>query len=173
MIPTKSVSLINIVKRWLQKLSHAKKQQQLSNFVFEQLVGDQEYFIAFVDPDETYIAQGFFEPGFRHCFVFFRGQNCWLMLNPTRWFLHVMELSCLPDDLFPSYLKQQHPNITILRVVTRLLETRLMYFRPLTCVSHTAYILGLQKRFIITPHQLYRCLLKGNNPNIVLVQEID
>jgi len=172
MMRMKFGSIIERLRSYWQKLSQEKQQQQLSSFVFDNIIGDREYYVAFLDPEETYFAQGLFKPGFRHCFIFFRGDNCWLMLNPTRWFLHIMELSCLPEDPFPSYLKASNPEITILKLTCRLQETKLMYFRPLTCVSHTAYILGLTKRFLITPYQLFNCLLKGNNPNITHVQEI-
>ena len=169
---TKFGSLISKLKKWYSTLSPQKKQQPLSSFVFDYLVGDREYYIAFIDPDEDYLAQKLLRPGFRHCFIFYKGEQCWLMLNPTRWFLHIMELSCLPGDPFPSYLKTNHPEITIVKVVCRLNESQLMYFRPLTCVSHTAYILGLTKRFVITPYQLYKTLLKSKHPNILQVQEI-
>lgn len=169
---TRFESMIKSAKSWLQKFTQKRKQQQLSNFVFDYLVGDREFYIAFTNPDEGHMAERFLKPGFRHCFIFFKGERCWLMLNPTRWFLHVMELSCIPSDPFPNYLKENNPDITILRVVSRLDDTGTMYFRPLTCVSHTAYIIGLTKRFVITPYQLYRCLLKGGNPNITQVQEI-
>ena len=165
-------SMIKNAKSWWKKLNQRKTQQQLSNFAFDYLVGDREFYIAFTNPDEGHLAERFLKPGFRHCFIFYRGEQCWLMLNPTRWFLHIMELSCIPSDPFPNYLKSNHPEITILKVVSRLDDTGTMYFRPLTCVSHTAYIIGLTKRFVFTPYQLYRCLLRGNNPNITHVQEI-
>ncbi len=165
-------SMINKLKCWFQKSNRTEKQQQLSSFAFDILVGDREYYIAFSNPDERNIAERFLKPGFRHCFIFYRGERCWIMLNPTRWFLHIMELSCIPSDPFPEHLKNNHPEITILKVVSRLDDMGSMYFRPLTCVSHTAYIIGLTNRFIITPYQLYRCLLRGDHPNITQVQEI-
>lgn len=160
------------LKEWLKNINQKKAHQSLSNYVYDVFLGEREYYLAFCNPDDNYPLSRFIKDGFRHCFIFYKGEHCWLMLNPTRWFLHVMELSCYPDDPFPEHLKSMHPELTILKITTRLQETAFMYFRPMTCVSHVAYILGLNKRFLVTPHQLYRCLKKGQNTNIVNVQEI-
>ncbi len=172
MKPITSLSWIQKLKSAYANISRKKLQRSLSNFTYDLYLGEREYFVAFMNPDEPYPLQGLMQDGFRHCFIFYKGERCWLMLNPTRWFLHVMELSCYPDDPFPEHLKANHPEITILKITTRLAEKAFMYFRPMTCVSHVAYILGLNKLFLFTPHQLYRCLRHTKDTNIVNVQEI-
>lgn len=165
-------SLMRKLTKLFENTSLKSPTQSLSNYVYDIFLGEREYYVAFSNPDSNYHFQGLLKDGFRHCFIFYKGDHCWLMLNPTRWFMHIMELSCFPDDPFPEHLKANNPEITILKVTTRLEETNMMYFRPLTCVSHVAYILGLHKRFLFTPHQLYRCLKNKRNCNIVNVQEV-
>lgn len=98
------------------------------------------------------------KPGFHHCFVVLRDAQRWLTLDPLSNHMEARIYDMPGDFNLPLYLRNQG----MLVVETHLNHSHqkpapIMIF---TCVETVKRILGLHKRWIITPWQLYRHLTK-------------
>jgi hypothetical protein len=100
-------------------------------------------------------------PGFRHCFVAIAEADCWITYDPL---IHRTEINVLPVssgfDLAALYRSRGFHV-----VAWRLPEAtphRAALCRPFTCVEAVKRVLGIHRRRIVTPWQLYRHLVKQN-----------
>jgi len=97
------------------------------------------------------------KPGFRHCAVVLHDGTHWINIDPLS---HTMEVNVSPVPAsfnLPLLLGQQGHRV----VATELtLKNTPAPWGILTCVGVTKRVLGLRRRFIVTPWQLYRHLIK-------------
>lgn len=103
---------------------------------------------------------------FGHCYLLWKSETCWLYLDPLMSGLLIKEL---PHDKGPQYIVDHSPN-------DRMLEFKCpepiaqFHWRPwlgmLSCVTFTKYALGINGWKIITPHQLWKRLLKDGATEI-------
>lgn len=98
-----------------------------------------------------------FRAGFRHCFVLLNDGRRWVTLDPLSHYMDVVVHHHVPPSFdLPLWLERRG-----YRAVRAPLNRRLKKPAPwmmFTCVEAVKRILGLHKRFIFTPWQLYRHL---------------
>ena len=123
--------------------------------------------IAFTGQTELPLLR-FLKPGFRHCFIVIKDEGKWLSLDPMA---NHMDLTVhnVPDDFdLPRWLRSRGLQVIETDVQHHDKPAPLM---PLTCVEAVKRMIGLHKRFILTPYQLFRHLekqmrQKPNTPRI-------
>ncbi len=99
----------------------------------------------------------FLKPGFRHCYVLINDGERWTSIDPLS---HVTEISVhhhVPADFDLAGWLRARGN----RVVPAPLQrdiTKPAPFMLFTCVEAVKRILGIHRRSVITPWQLYRHL---------------
>ncbi len=104
----------------------------------------------------------FLKPGFRHCFVLLNDGERWVSFDPLANYTEILiynHLSC--DFDLPLWLKSR--GLSVLEVSVERAVKRCAPLAPYTCVEAVKRVLGLHKRLIFTPWQLYRFLEKRNN----------
>ena len=99
----------------------------------------------------------FLKPGFRHCYVLINDGERWTSIDPLS---HVTEISVhhhVPAEFdLPTWLSARGN-----RVVKAPLNrdvTKAAPFMLFTCVEAVKRVLGIHRRGIVTPWQLYRHL---------------
>lgn len=97
------------------------------------------------------------KPGFRHCYILLNDGERWTSIDPLS---HITEISVhhhVPADFdLPGWLRSRGN-----RVVAAPLCRDLKRAAPVmvfTCVEAVKRVLGIHRRFIFTPWQLYRHL---------------
>ena len=99
----------------------------------------------------------FLKPGFRHCYVLINDGERWTSIDPLS---HVTEISVhhhVPYDFdFPGWL-QSRGNRVVRAPLNRDI-TKAAPFMLFTCVEAVKRVLGIHRRGIVTPWQLYRHL---------------
>jgi hypothetical protein len=98
--------------------------------------------------------------GFRHCFVVVRNQNHWLAIDPLSPHLEVNILPIPQAFDLPQWL--QTNGIRLLKAPIRRDLQQPAPFFLFSCVEVIKRFLGIHKRGIVTPHQLYRFLQQQN-----------
>ncbi len=96
------------------------------------------------------------KPGFRHCYVLLNDGDRWVSLDPLSNYLDVSIHHHVPAKFnLPLWLKSR--GLIVVRAPMRRArkEAPWMLF---TCTEAVKRVLGLHKRSIITPWQLYRYL---------------
>ncbi|MGF1562546.1 MAG: hypothetical protein ACFB3T_10245 [Geminicoccaceae bacterium] len=103
--------------------------------------------------------------GFRHCFVLLAREGRWLLADMLLHELVVESIDVPSDfDLGAFYRSQGHHVIEGERLGPP--PRACLSLRPLTCVELVKRALGVRAFWVVTPHQLYRFLLKVEIPNI-------
>lgn len=95
------------------------------------------------------------KPGFRHCALLLNDGRHWVTLDPLA---NTMEICVhqLPADFdLPAWMQSRGHTVTPAKI-QRILRPAPWAF--LTCVGVVKRALGLRRRFIFTPWQLYRHL---------------
>ena len=99
----------------------------------------------------------FLKPGFRHCYVLINDGERWMSLDPLS---HVTEVSVhhhVPADFeLPAWLESRG-NRVVKAPMNRDI-TKPAPFMIFTCVEAVKRVLGIHRRGIVTPWQLYRHL---------------
>lgn len=99
----------------------------------------------------------FLKPGFRHCYVLINDGERWTSLDPLS---HVTEVSVhhhVPADFdLPAWLESRG-NRVVKAPMNRDI-TKPAPFMLFTCVEAVKRVLGIHRRGIVTPWQLYRHL---------------
>lgn len=97
------------------------------------------------------------KPGFRHCFLIFQDLGQWVSFDPLAHRTEIRVHADLPEDFdLPGWLVEGGHVL----VRTQFFEppARPAPFMPITCVESVKRVLGLHRRRILTPWQLYRYL---------------
>lgn len=96
-----------------------------------------------------------FKKGFRHCFVILHDGEHWISLDPLSTYTEVT-VHKLPSEFnLPLWLQSRGHTV----VKTPLRRThQIAPFMAFTCVEAVKRVIGLHKRFVMTPWQLYRYL---------------
>ncbi|HEY1096918.1 MAG TPA: hypothetical protein VGF14_06725 [Alphaproteobacteria bacterium] len=98
--------------------------------------------------------------GFRHCFAIARNQNHWLAIDPLSPHLEITILPVPPSFDLPHWLQQN--GLTLMRApIRRDLQNPAPFF-IFSCVEVIKRFLGIHRRRIVTPHQLYAFLRQHN-----------
>ncbi len=99
----------------------------------------------------------FLKPGFRHCYVLINDGERWTRIDPLS---HVTEISVhhhVPHDFdLPGWLQSRGSRVV--RAPMNRDITRAAPFMLFTCVEAVKRVLGIHRRGIVTPWQLYRHL---------------
>ncbi|GAB6052876.1 hypothetical protein JCM17960_16960 [Magnetospira thiophila] len=100
------------------------------------------------------------KPGFRHCFVIFRQSGGWLVCDPLshQTLIRPWPMTSGTDSL--AWLHNQGCRVAVTRL--RQAPLRMAPFRLYTCVEAVKRVLGLQDRWILTPWQLFRFLIRDD-----------
>jgi len=99
----------------------------------------------------------FLKPGFRHCYVLLHDGERWTSIDPLS---HVTEISVhhhVPADFdLPGWLLSRGNRVV--RAPMNRDITKAAPFMLFTCVEAVKRVLGIHRRGIVTPWQLYRHL---------------
>lgn len=97
--------------------------------------------------------------GFRHCFVIMMQNDRWILVDPRS---NKTDISLLPHPShfnFPRYFTQQGK--IVVKADNQNVPHKIAPLTPLSCVETVKRILGIHRRFVLTPYQLYKYLQKG------------
>jgi hypothetical protein len=99
----------------------------------------------------------FLKPGFRHCYVLLNDGASWISLDPLSNYMDLSIHHNVPPAFnLPLWLKTRGHTVVRAPVERIRKEAPWMIF---TCTEAVKRVLGLHKRFIVTPWQLYRHLV--------------
>lgn len=102
-------------------------------------------------------------PGFRHCYVLMNDGRHWITIDPLSNYMDVT-VHHLPQDFnLPLWMQDCGYTIVPAQISQTPKQAPWMVF---TCVEAVKRVLGLHKRFILTPWQLYCHLRKCRNAQI-------
>ena len=99
--------------------------------------------------------------GFRHCFVVMHDGRHWVSVDPMANYMEVTVHQTAGDFDFIGWI--QNSGLAVVRANIRY-HSKPAPIMPLTCVEAVKRILGLRRRLIITPWQLYKFLRKSSFP---------
>ena len=101
----------------------------------------------------------FLKKDFRHCFVLINDGERWMSIDPLSPYTDIQiyhHIECVFD--LPQWLERR--GYKIIKTTINKNHKRPAPWMILTCVESIKRILGIHRRFIITPWQLYRHLNK-------------
>ncbi len=97
------------------------------------------------------------KPGFRHCYVLLNDGKNWLSLDPLSNYMDVSIHHSVPPDFdLPRWMQARGHAVMPAKLCREKKEAPWMIF---TCVEAVKRVLGIHRRFILTPWQLYQYLL--------------
>lgn len=100
--------------------------------------------------------------GYRHCFVLINDGERWLSLDPLSSYMEVQVYHhILPSFDLPNWLENR--GYQILKTDIDRSNTQAAPIMFFSCVEAIKRLLGIHKRFIFTPWQLYQFLNKAQN----------
>ncbi|MCI5061305.1 MAG: hypothetical protein MRY79_09610 [Alphaproteobacteria bacterium] len=95
--------------------------------------------------------------GFRHCFVLLHDGTCWSSIDPLSSYTDIqIHYHVTPDFDLPAWLEGRGHRVLSMPIKRDHKKPAPLAF--MTCVESVKRILGIHKRFIFTPYQLYRFL---------------
>ncbi len=103
-----------------------------------------------------------FKPGFRHCFVLLNDGSRWVSFDPLSNHTEISVHHHVPPEFDLPYWMEGRGYSVVETSIER--HKKPAPFMPFTCVEAVKRVLGLHKRFIFTPWQLYR-FLQGQHSN--------
>lgn len=99
----------------------------------------------------------FLKAGFRHCFIILNDGQRWIAIDPAASYMDVQIYHHIDNEFdLPSWLSDQG-----YLVVPAVIDKEHQKAAPsmiFTCVEAIKRVLGVHKRFILTPWQLYKFL---------------
>ncbi len=98
----------------------------------------------------------FLKPGFRHCFAVARDDKQWIVVDPLSPHLEIAALPLPHGFDLPHWLREQ--GMTVVRAQIQRRFNRAAPANLFSCVEVIKRFLGIHRRFIATPWQLYRFL---------------
>ena len=93
--------------------------------------------------------------GFYHCFVVLGNGYEWILIDTLSHFTDIIVLKNV--DIKKALTNQGYQLIRTTPVIPNVSRAILM---PFTCVETAKRFLGIKNRFILTPYQLFKFLLK-------------
>lgn len=96
------------------------------------------------------------KPGFRHCFVLLNDGKNWISIDPMSNHMEVTVHHVPKEFDLPLWLKDR--GNTVVKADRNLSQTKPAPYMMMTCVEVVKRVIGLHKRTILTPWQLYRHL---------------
>ena len=97
------------------------------------------------------------KPGFRHCYVMINDGERWVSVDPLSHYMEIVVHHHLPVDFdLPGWLEKR--GLCVVKAEKQYGHTRPAPAMPFSCVEAVKRILGIHKRFLFTPWQLYRHL---------------
>jgi hypothetical protein len=108
----------------------------------------------------------FLKPGFRHCFVLLNDGEKWTSLDPLSHHTEIVVHHHLPPTFdMPRWLESRGHRVV--RTALTRGHTKPAPWMMFTCVEAVKRVLGLHRRFIVTPWQLYCHLSARKNESYV------
>ena len=105
----------------------------------------------------------FLKSGFRHCFILLNDNQVWVSIDPLSTHTDIQIHHHLGGDYdLPRWLETQGFKVLSAEINTS--HTRPAPWMAFTCVEAIKRTLGIHRRFIFTPWQLYK-FLKNKNEN--------
>jgi hypothetical protein len=99
--------------------------------------------------------------GFRHCFVALHDGWRWIVIDPL---LHRTHVSVpLADNGFDLAAQLREKGYTVVVCEVREPPLRMAPISISTCVEGVKRVLGIHNRWIVTPWQLYKMLIREKN----------
>lgn len=115
-------------------------------------------FVVFSGDTEIRWLKAFLKPGFRHCFLIFRQGGQWVSFDPLAHRTEIRIHGDLPEGFdLPGWLAEGGHILAPARLTEP--PARPAPFMPFTCVEAVKRVLGIHRRRILTPWQLYRYLV--------------
>lgn len=102
-----------------------------------------------------------FRRGFRHCFVMMQQDSRWILIDPRA---NKTDIHLLPHPShfnFPRYYAEQGK--TVVKIQNIMTPQKILPPISLSCVGAVKRLIGMHAWAVITPHQLYKKLLKIQN----------
>jgi hypothetical protein len=97
--------------------------------------------------------------GYRHCFIIMQQDARWVIIDPRADKTDIQILPHPPHFNFPRYLTEQGK--TVVKISNTFKTPRkIASILPISCVETLKRVIGLHQWWVLTPHQLYRALLK-------------
>lgn len=101
----------------------------------------------------------FLKPGFRHCYAVINDGHKWMSVDPLSGYTDVQIYHHIePNFDLPSWLQKQGHRVV--KSVVKQDKSKSAPCMIFTCVEAVKRIIGVHKRSVITPWQLYRFLKK-------------
>jgi hypothetical protein len=120
----------------------------------------KKYWVVFTGKTDIWWLK-FLKQDYRHCFVIMRQDGYWISIDPLSSFTDIQFYSHLNSTFdLPAWLRKR--SYKVLSAEQKSDFQKPAPFMIFTCVEAIKRILGVHKRFIFTPHQLYRYLKKQN-----------
>lgn len=107
--------------------------------------------LAFFDPKERYLLWPFVRDGFHHVTAYIESGDGWIEFDGMRHKTRVRFID------YPAWNLLNDATVIKVKVIQRDNKRRAT-FGMMTCVGQLKALLGIRKRFIITPYQLYKYL---------------
>lgn len=97
----------------------------------------------------------FLKKGYYHCFVILGNGYEWILIDSLAHFTDLIVLKNV--DICRAFSNKGY---TLIRTTPTIPAPSRAILMPLTCVEVTKRFLGIKNRFILTPYQLFKFLLK-------------
>ncbi len=118
-------------------------------------MNDRKVWVVFTNQSELPYLR-FFKKNFRHCFVIINDGQNWISIDPMANYMDIVIHHLSRDFDLPKWLSSRGH-----RVIPASFNLDIKRPAPwmiFTCVEACKRVLGIHKRFIITPWQLYKYL---------------
>ena len=99
----------------------------------------------------------FLKTGFKHCFLILENDGAYFVVDPISYKVEVSSFF-LESNLF--FQRLENLGMKILKVSFVQNQRKSWTFGIFTCVEVVKRILGISKKRVLTPYQLYKYLLK-------------
>ena len=94
--------------------------------------------------------------GFRHCFVIMQQNGQWIIIDPRA---DKTDVTLLPHPKhFNLPLHFINDGCTVVKIPPITTPSKIAPIFPLSCVETVKRVIGLHRRWVVTPFQLYRTL---------------
>ena len=97
--------------------------------------------------------------GFRHCYAIIESNGQWILYNPASHQTEIYAMGAAPMHELVNWLFTEPVVLAVWKIHTA--SKKVAPHRPYTCVEALKRALGIQARYILTPWQLYKYLIKN------------